>query len=394
MNLRTVLFAILACLCRTIAVAHPLPDLPVRSYFHEDGTAEIRVEVDPRSFDKDPEARGYLSKADTDRLTPAEVGQMKAQADIYTRQRLRFHFEPLGEVKPEFAWEYQKLGDKGALVQPADEVVLIGSWKPGGLVGMSGYRLEALELGPDKLGIPLNVVFLNFIGGQQVERYAVLFPGEKSFALDLTSMAKTAAPAARTGAVGVKAGAADWLSLFGSEIRRGFAHVVPLGLDHILFVLGVFLMTRAWKPLVLQITTFTVAHTLTLWLASAGVVNVPPRVVEPIIAASIVVIALENVFHSRYTHWRLIIVFAFGLIHGLGFAGAMSTRLASARSLIIGLVGINLGVEFGQLAVIAVALAATFWVTDPATYRKRIVIPGSILIALAGIWWVLERTVL
>src|SRR4030095_14025293 len=144
----------------------------------------------------------------------------------------------------------------------------------------------------------------------------------------------------------------------------------------ILFVLGVFLMTRKWKPLVLQVSAFTIAHTLTLWLAAARIVRIPGNIVEPIIAASIVTIALENVFHKNYTHWRLLIVFAFGLIHGLGFAGAMATQPGSTSPLIVGLLGINLGVEFGQLAVITVALLATFWISDLKKYRQRVVIPG------------------
>lgn len=381
--------------CVTMGFGHPLPDLPVRSHFSGDGTAEIRVEVDPRSFEKDPEAEGYIMKAIIDRLTPEEVAEMKAQAAKFVSERLRFHFDPIGVVTPEFTWEFQKLGDKGALVDPADEIVLIGSWQVRGLSGMSAYRLEALPMAPEKMGIPLNVVFLNFIGGRQVERYGVLFPGETSFSLDLVDLAKNAVPpSADPAAVGVEAGSGDWLSLFWAEIRRGFDHVVPHGLDHILFVLGVFLMTRAWRPLILQISTFTLAHTLTLWLASAGLVTLPGRIVESIIALSICVIALENVFHKRYTHWRLLIVFAFGLIHGLGFAGAMSTRIDSTSSLIVGLLGINLGVELGQLAVIAVALVATVWISDPDKYRQRVVIPGSLLIAAAGAWWVVQRAFL
>ena len=151
-------------------------------------------------------------------------------------------------------------------------------------------------------------------------------------------------------------------------------------------------MTRKWKPLVLQVTTFTLAHTLTLWLASVGYVKLAPSIVEPVIAASIVVVALENVFHKNYTHWRLLIVFAFGLIHGLGFAAAMAPRLDSKSSLIVGLLGINLGVEFGQLAVISLALIATAGISDPKKYRQFVVIPGSLLIAVMGIWWVIQRT--
>ena len=181
---------------------------------------------------------------------------------------------------------------------------------------------------------------------------------------------------------------------FRSEIKRGFLHVIPLGWDHVLFVLGLFLMSRKWKPLLFQVSTFTLAHTLTLWIASAGWVSISPKVIEPVIAFSIVAVALENLIRREYSHWRLLIVFVFGLIHGLGFAGVMSTRLDSTTSLVVGLLGINIGVELGQLAIITIAFVATFWITSAENYRKFVVVPGSILIALAGIFWVVERTLL
>ena len=384
------------------AWSHPVPDLPVRSHFHSGGGAEIRVEVDPRCFEADPEKVDYFEKEKIENLSGEEVKRMKEKADLFVRERLRFLFDPVGEVRPEFVWEFQKLGDGGVPFETDDktllkgnETVLVGSWKTSIVAGMTGYRIEALPITPEKMGAPLNVMFNNFIGGRQVERYAVLFPGETSFTLDLTEQGIFAIQGVRTpGSVGVEAQASDWLSLFGDEVRRGFIHVIPEGKDHILFVLGVFLMTRKWKPLLLQISAFTVAHTLTLWLAAAEIVRIPAEIVEPLIAASIVAVALENIFHKRYTHWRLLIVFAFGLIHGLGFAGAMAVRLDSTSSLIVGLLGINVGVELGQLAVIAVALLATFWITNASAYRKYVVVPGSILIALAGIWWVIERTLL
>ncbi len=398
-TLSRLLAFVLALAFTSIAGAHPVPDLPVRSHFAADGTAEIRIEVDPRSFSDNPEAIDYFKKATIESLAPEKVKEMKDTADLFVAQRLRFFFDPIGEVKPKLTWEFRKLGDGGAPFENAeqgllkgDETVLIGSWKTQVISGMTGYRLEALALGPGKMGAPLNVMFVNFIGGQQVERYAVLYPGETSFTLDLTEQGISAKPGARTeGSVGITATSGDWLSLFASEIKRGFGHVIPEGLDHILFVLGVFLMTRKWRPLLLQISTFTVAHTLTLWLASAGYVKLPLNIVEPVIAASIVVVALENVFFKNYSHWRLLVVFVFGLIHGLGFAGAMATRLDSNASLVIGLLGINLGVEFGQLAVIAAALLATAAIRDPQKYRKFVVIPGSLLIAAMGVWWVIER---
>lgn len=136
---------------------------------------------------------------------------------------------------------------------------------------------------------------------------------------------------------------------------------------------------------------FTLAHTLTLGLATAGGFSVPGSIVEPVIAASIAVVAAENLFHPKYTPWRLVVVFAFGLVHGLGFAGALEDLSLPPASLLAGLLGFNIGVEFGQLAVVGLALAATFWMKPEKVYRKCLVIPGSVIIGLTGVWWTLER---
>lgn len=384
--------ALCSLLTPGLLLGHPVPDIPVRSHFHAGGAAEIRVEVDPRSFESNPEEHDYLTKTAVDAIPPDQLAALGEKADAFVAGRLKFHLEPLGEVKPEFTWSFRKLTDAGALEKPEDSAVLVGSWKTTLPKGLSGYRIESLKLA-DPAAIPMNVNFLNFLGGRQVERYAVLFPGETSFVLDLTGLA-TAESAASPDAVGVEADNEDLAAIFTTEVKRGFLHVVPLGLDHVLFVLGLFLMSRRWKPLVFQVTTFTLAHTITLWMASAGWVKLPPSVVEPIIAASIVFVALENLVRRDYSHWRLLVVFIFGLIHGLGFAGVMSTRLDSTGSLVLGLLGINIGVELGQLAVIALAFLATCWIATEEKYRKFVVVPGSILIALAGIWWVVERTLL
>lgn len=384
-------FIVLPFLVTGVVEAHPVPDVLVRSYFSTSGEAEIRVEVDPRSFEAHPEEHDYLEKSAAESVDDGTLETMGETATAFLAGRVRFLLEPIGEVKPEFEWSFAKLGD-GPLEKPDDPAVLVGSWKTKTPQGLSGYRIESLKL-TDPDAIPMNVVFLNHLDGKQIERYAVLFPGEKSFLLDLTGLAAPL-PDATDGAVGQTADSGDLAAIFTSEVKRGFLHVLPLGLDHVLFVLGLFLMSRKWKPLLFQVTTFTLAHTITLWLASAGIVTLPPSVVEPIIAASIVAVALENLLRREYSHWRLLIVFIFGLIHGLGFAGVMATRLDSTGSLILGLLGINIGVELGQLAVIALAFVATCWIVNEEKYRKFVVIPGSILVALAGIWWVVERTLL
>lgn len=386
---RALLF--LSSLAALPAMAHPVPDVLVRSYFSSSGESEIRVEVDPRSFEAHPEEHDYLEKKAAEQVDGKTLAGLGSTADRFLAGRVRFLLEPLGEVKPEFDWSFAKLGD-GPLENPDDPAVLVGSWKTTLPKGLSGYRIESLTL-TDPAAIPMNVVFLNHLDGKQIERYAVLFPGEKSFLLDLTGLA-TAQAAASPGAVGATAGSSDLVAIFTSEVKRGFLHVLPLGLDHVLFVLGLFLMSRKWKPLIFQVTTFTLAHTITLWMASAGWVKLPPSVVEPVIAASIVFVAVENLVRRDYSHWRLLVVFLFGLIHGLGFAGVMATRLDSTGSLVTGLLGINIGVELGQLAVIAIAFLATCWIANQEKYRKYVIVPGSILIALAGVWWVVERTLL
>ena len=107
-------------------------------------------------------------------------------------------------------------------------------------------------------------------------------------------------------------------------LELGYTHILPRGVDHILFVLGVFLLSRRWKPILMQVTAFTLAHTITLGLTIYGIVSLRPAIVEPLIALSIVYVAVENLFTSRLTPWRVALVFGFGLIHGMGFAGVLS----------------------------------------------------------------------
>lgn len=106
-------------------------------------------------------------------------------------------------------------------------------------------------------------------------------------------------------------------------LRLGFSHIIPLGLDHMLFVLGIFLLSRRLRSMLLQVTAFTVAHSITLALSIFGVVSVAPFVVEPLIAMSIAYVAIENIVISDLKPWRVVVVFAFGLLHGLGFAAVL-----------------------------------------------------------------------
>lgn len=172
----------------------------------------------------------------------------------------------------------------------------------------------------------------------------------------------------------------------------GFTHILPKGLDHILFVLGIFLLSVHWRPLLYQVTAFTVAHSITLALSLYGVISLPASVVEPLIALSIVYVAVENIVVGELRPWRVWVVFGFGLLHGLGFAGVLTELGLPAGEFLPALIAFNVGVELGQLAVIALALLTVgLWFRERPWYRARIVIPLSLVIAVVGAYWTVER---
>lgn len=189
--------------------------------------------------------------------------------------------------------------------------------------------------------------------------------------------------------------ARGFMSVFGEYIPVGFDHILPKGLDHILFVLGLFFFSTALRPLLIQVTSFTLAHTVTLALGALGIISIPGSIVEPIIAASIVYVAIENVFARKMNPWRPVVIFIFGLLHGLGFASVLGEFGLPADQFIAALIGFNVGVELGQLTVIALAfLAVGYWFGAKDWYRTRIAVPASLVIAAVGAYWFVERVFL
>ena len=171
----------------------------------------------------------------------------------------------------------------------------------------------------------------------------------------------------------------------------GFTHIVPRGIDHILFVLGLFLLSTSWRSLMWQVTAFTVAHTITLALAVNGLVSGRPSIVEPLIAASIAYVAVENVLLGELKPWRIALVFAFGLLHGLGFAGVLGELGLPRDQFATALIAFNLGVEGGQSFVIAAAILAVGWWRSAPSYRRRVVVPASLAIACVSMYWTVLR---
>jgi len=175
-------------------------------------------------------------------------------------------------------------------------------------------------------------------------------------------------------------------------LMLGYKHILPLGFDHILFVLSLFLLSPALKPVLWQATAFTIAHSVTLGLAMYNVVNISAAIVEPLIALSILYVALENIFSPRLKTSRIGVVFMFGLVHGLGFAGALGQLGLPSNAYLLSLIMFNVGVELGQLTIILLAwFLLARWFGNKPYYRKAIVIPLSATIALVAACWTVQR---
>lgn len=187
--------------------------------------------------------------------------------------------------------------------------------------------------------------------------------------------------------------------IISTYLISGFEHILPKGLDHILFILGVFLLSLHLRPLLWQVTMFTIAHTITLGLSMNGIINLPANVVEPLIALSIAFIAIENILSPKLHKSRLFIVFGFGLLHGLGFASVLVDFGMPENDFATALISFNVGVEIAQLAIILMAYLVFAYglrcqLIDDQQYRQLVVIPGSLMIALTGLYWIYDRIVL
>lgn len=168
--------------------------------------------------------------------------------------------------------------------------------------------------------------------------------------------------------------------------RSGFTHVLPDGLDHVLFILGLFFLSRSFPLLLLQMTLFTVAHSLTLGLSLYGVIALPVEWIEVAIALSITFVAVENLYAgNRLRAWRPWVVFISGLVHGMGFAHSFAETPIPREDFLPALFSFNLGVEFGQLAVLGLAYAAVALIWNRAWYRNAVEKPVCVLMALAGL---------
>jgi len=175
-------------------------------------------------------------------------------------------------------------------------------------------------------------------------------------------------------------------------VVAGFDHIIPKGLDHILFILGIFLLSMKLKTLAWQATMFTLAHSITLSLSIFNIISLPASIVEPLIALSIAYIGIENIFAHKLKTSRLALVFAFGLLHGLGFASVLADFGMPESAYATALISFNLGVEIGQLIILTGAyFCITYWFKNKQHFHNYITIPGSLIIGVTGLYWTWDR---
>jgi hydrogenase/urease accessory protein HupE len=178
---------------------------------------------------------------------------------------------------------------------------------------------------------------------------------------------------------------------FGEFLTLGIVHIAT-GYDHMLFLLGLLMVGGSFKSALKIITAFTIAHSITLALATMNLVNIPPTMIEPLIAVSIIYVGVENILRQKMDK-RWMLAFGFGLVHGCGFASALRDLGigSDGTGIVVPLVSFNLGVEIAQLTLAAILLPIIWKLRERPQFVQRFVPAGSCLIALAGTWWLLQR---
>ena len=268
---------------------HPIPDIPVIGKFNSDGSSSIYIEIDTRSFAEDPEQVPFLTNSAFKQLSDSNKTDLILQANSMIENALQIRFGDNDWYLPEFEFDFVE--QDGGDLSEENIFVLQGQYDIFLDDNSSFYQIRSKETAV------YDLVFVNQINGKPQKRVNVLFPDEESFKFDLTFIdgkpiaqkkveQKSGSTAGNitqvSNSIAEKSSVErreDARSTFYSFARQGFVHVLPLGLDHILFVLGLFFLSRKWKPILYQVSVFTVAHTITLGLATLELISAPSHVV-------------------------------------------------------------------------------------------------------------------
>lgn len=375
---------VLAVLAPRLSHAHPT-GVSKMDFFLKQDTLEAVVDVNSADllYALETSAIEYLPKS--------EYGPLSARIAHYFQTRIDLKFDGRGPDMKVLQWRREGGGPANRLdsADLADtSVVLRVAWP-------IPPETRRMELG-SKLFAELQVQplahFRLYYRDQLIKRRFIGLDNRFSLVILPDSLESYHAAATRPPEAGGTPGPGpDDEAVVWRFIVLGFTHILPHGLDHILFVLGLFFFSTYLRPLLIQVTAFTIAHSITLGMSILGVFSLPASIVEPLIALSIAVVAAENIFFRKLKPSRWILVFGFGLIHGLGFAGVLRELGLPEGRFIEVLLSFNLGVEIGQLAVIAIAAALTAWMWKKPWYFKRVVVPISIFIGGVGMYWFIER---
>lgn len=356
------------CVLAGPASAHDFTITDVTAVLRSNGTFRIEmiVDVDALALGVPPSTDSAEVAATLRAMSPSELTAAREMAKETISRRVRIKFDGV-KVAPAVSFPGEEMP-----TSPEDPPTILGI-----IARLNGeIPPEAIDFtfGCSRAFGPVHLAIIDQISRGNVTH--ILGPSEDS---PPHTIGSTVPPTSR-------------LDTAGRYLMLGFTHILPHGLDHILFVLGLFLLSARWRPLLWQITAFTVAHTATLGLSITGVFSLPSEIVEPLIALSIAYVAVENIFTERMGPWRPALVFMFGLLHGLGFADVLHELGLPPGELVTALAAFNIGVEFGQIAVVLLAFAAVGWARKRDWYHQAIVIPISAAIALTGLYWTVERT--
>ncbi len=378
------------------AAAHPMSFSPLTVVLHADGTFRADLLIDSMEFRS---SDGPISPQDREKRLSRYVSEQLAF--LFDRKPVAFKVTVRAFGTPKASGEagVDSLELSGTVPKGARTFVVQGSRELGGLlliiqedgkpspakfIMRAAYRSYPYYLGSEPP--PPDARILQGKNGEPI------FVGPRP----LSSPSAPKVPKAVSSEVRIAPPNTPptWTDTALNYGILGFEHILPLGLDHILFVLGLFLLSTRISPLLGQLTLFTIAHSVSLGLSALGFVELPASIVEPLIALSIVYVGLENVFADKLQTTRMLVIFVFGLLHGLGFAGVLGEIGLPRNQFMTGLLSFNVGVELGQIAVVVLAVLSTFLLRRYAWYRSRVVIPASCVIAAIGSYWVIERTLL
>lgn len=352
--------AVVALLSGAAVRAHEIGTTRVSVVFQHGRTYDVEIVTDAAALaEKLATLAGRPLPADSG---PARLQSLLTDADETFRRRVKIAFDA-SEVRPTIAYSVAPAPD--AVPAPAATIHLTGQIPPGARHFTWNYAWTFAS-------------------------YAMTVRSEASAkpATQWLEGGQGSAPLV----LSAPAPPADRLAIVWRYLTLGFTHIMPYGLDHILFVFGIYLLSGRGRSILWQVSAFTAAHSITLGLSMYGVFAVSPKIVEPLIAVSIAYVAIENIFLSELKSWRVALVFAFGLLHGMGFAEALKELQLPRSEFLTALLTFNVGVEAGQLAVIGAAFLLLGWhCAHRAWYRSRIVVPASTLIASTAVYWTIQR---